>query len=478
MGNLFGRLTANGRMLALGVVATLLVVAVMFGRAASAPRYVPIFRGLDLAEAGKVTEALDRASIAFRLEAGGSDVTVPEADAARARVLLAKDGVPASGRPGLELFDRPSWGMTDFTEQVTFRRALEGELARTIGMLRGVQRAQVHLALPEGSALRSLDRPAEAAVVVALQPNASLGADQVRGIAQLVSSSVAQLAAERVAVLDDSGRLLSGAGGDETGAGLTTQQLGLQSGVEAALAEKVTALLGAALGPEAVRVQVAARLNFDQVDRTIEAYDTAGSVLRSEQRSESGGGDSVLAGGPLVLSNQYANSRTVERVISGPGTVTRLTVSAMVDSRALGSDGSLQDADRDRLADLIRDAIGIDSARGDRVSVVAVPFNGVTRPATPTIDPAADLPSGGVALLEWVDRLAFPVLGGVALLLAFILGSRAVRAGGRPALPGTDGALSASLGAAPVMRERAQAEAVTQPQAAARVLRTWLSEPS
>jgi flagellar M-ring protein FliF len=482
MAGLFGQLNANGRVVAFGLAAVLLVAAVMLGRAASTPRYVPIFRGLDLADAGNVTDALGRAAIPFRLEAGGSDVTVPEAEAARARVLLAKDGIPAVGRPGLELFDRQAWGMTDFTEQVTYRRALEGELARTIGTLRGVQRAQVHLALPEGSALRSLDRPAEAAVVVALQANATLGAEQVRGIAQLVSSSVSQLAVERVAVLDDSGRLLSGAGGEEGGHALSTQQHGLQAGVEAALAEKVTTMLAAALGPEAVRVQVAARLNFDQVDRTIEAYDTLGSVLRTEQRSEAGTpADSALGGGPLVLHNEYANSRTVERVISGPGTVTRLTVSAMVDSRALGSEGTLQDADRERLASVIRDAIGYDEARGDRVSVVAVPFNGVTVATATTIDPATDLAPVGPDALDWVQRLSLPVLGGVALLIAFLLGSRALRAGPTPALAaggGTPESLGSGGPGAPAMRDRVQAEAAAQPQAAARVLRTWLTDTS
>ncbi len=483
MAGFFGQLNANGRVVAFGLAAVMLVAAVMLGRAASAPRYVPIFRGLDLADAGNVTDALARAAIPFRLEAGGSDVAVPEADAARARVLLAKDGIPAAGRPGLELFDRQAWGMTDFTEQVTYRRALEGELARTIGTLRGVQRAQVHLALPEGSALRSLDRPAEAAVVVALQANATLGAEQVRGIAQLVSSSVTQLAVERVAVLDDSGRLLSGAGGgDESGHALSTQQHGLQAGVESALAEKVTTMLAAALGPDAVRVQVSARLNFDQVDRTIEAYDTLGSVLRMEQRSEAGTPvDSVLGGGPLVLHNEYANSRTVERVIGGTGTVTRLTVSAMVDSRALGSEGTLQDADRERLAGVIRDAIGYDEARGDRVSVVAVPFNGVTAAAATTIDPATDLAPVGPDALDWVQRLSLPVLGGVALLIAFLLGSRALRAGPSPALAvggGTAESLGSGGSTGPAMRDRVQADATAQPQAAARVLRTWLTDSS
>lgn len=481
MPNFLGQLNANGRMVALGLVAVLLVAAVMLGRAATSPSYVPLFRGLDMAEAGSISDALTRAAIPFRLEAGGADVVVPEAEAARARVLLAKDGLPSSGRPGLELFDRPAWGMTDFTEQVTYRRAMEGELARTIGTLRGVQRAQVHLALPEGSALRRTDRPAEAAVVVALRANAALSADQVRGIAQLVSSSVTGLSPERVAVLDDSGTPLTGVAMDDGGTALSTHQHELQGGVEGALASKVTAMLAAALGPEAVRVQVAARLNFDQVDRTIEAYDTLGQVLRTEQRSQTGAAD-VQGAGTTVLSNEYLNSRTVERVIGAPGTVTRLTVSAMVDSRALGSEGTLQDADRERLETVIRDAIGYDEARGDRVTVVAVPFKGAEMATVATDDPA-NFASSTPGALEWVQRLAFPLLGGVALVMAFLLGSRALKTMPSPALAagssrGGSELSAGSSGGGTLERQRARAEVLEQPQTAARVLRTWLTEPS
>jgi flagellar M-ring protein FliF len=126
-----GQLNANGRMVVLGVAAVLIVGAVFAARTASAPRFVTLQQGMALAESGSVSEALGRAGIEFRLGGGGTEVLVSEEDAARARVLLAQEGVPVGSRPGLELFDRPAWGMTDFTEQVTYRRALEGELART-----------------------------------------------------------------------------------------------------------------------------------------------------------------------------------------------------------------------------------------------------------------------------------------------------------------------------------------------------------
>lgn len=475
------QLNANGRMVVLGLAAVLIVVAVAAARMASLPAFVPLQRGLALDEAGAMAEALGRGGIAFRLEGGGTEIAVAESDAARARVLLAQEGVPAGGRPGMELFDRPAWGMSDFTERVTYRRALEGELGRTIGALRGVQRAQVHLALPASSPLRRLDRPAEAAVVVALKADATLSAEQVRGIAQLVSSSVDQLSPENVAVLDDTGRPLSLGGTEEPAAGLSSRQYEAQQGVERALEGKVHALLAAALGPQAVRVQVAARLNFDQVDRTIEAYDTLGQVLRSEQRSDAAPGVGDAPGGPTVMVNEYLNSRTMERIIGGVGTVTRLTVSAMVDTRSLGAAGELGDTDRDRFTALIRDAIGYDEARGDRVTVVAMPFNGVTAAPISGGLPEPEAPAGP-GMLEVVSRLAYPVLSLLALLVALVLGWRALprgRAAAAPALlagearPGTVGA-----GGGEPLREQVQRDTLAEPQSAARVMRTWLTEAS
>lgn len=476
------QLNSNGRMVVLGLAAALLVGAIYAARSAGAPRMVPLQRGMALEESAEVSAALGRGGIDFQLGGGGTEVLVAEADAARARVLLAQEGVPAGSRPGLELFDRPAWGMTDFTEQVTYRRALEGELARTIGTLRGVQRAQVHLTLPAASPLRSQDRPAEAAVVVALKADAVLSAEQVRGIAQLVSSSVDQLSPDHVAVIDDSGRPLSGGSGESVAAGLSSRQHEMQSGVERSIGEKVQGMLAAALGPEAVRVQVAADLNFDQVERTIEAYDTAGQVLKSEQRSDPVGGGLDGAAGTTVMVNEYLNSRTVERIISGVGTLTRVTVSAMVDTRALGSEDGLTDTERERYTALIRDAIGYDEARGDRVTVVAVPFRGVVATPVDALVPPEAAPAGP-GVLQLVSQLAFPVMSLLALIVAFVLGWKALAPGrGGPASPqlATGEARGGAIGGGggQPLRDQAQRESLAEPQSAARVLRAWLTDPA
>lgn len=478
----FNRMNGNGRVLALSVVAVLLVAAFVMARGATTSSRVTLFQGLDLASAGAMSDALGKAGIDHKLEDAGSTISVGEGDAARARVTLAQQGMPGGSRPGLELFDKPTWGMTDFTQHVTYRRALEGELARTIGTLRGVERAQVHLALPEASALRKLDTPAQAAVVVALQQGLSLTPEQVRGIARLVSSSVEKLAPENVAVLDDSGRPLAGVPAADDVAGLSSKQLELQRGVETHLQAKVQDLLDAAMGPDAVRVQVAALLNFDQVERTIEAYDTAGGVLKTEQSSLTRG-DSLAGGASATVeSNEYLNSRTVERIVGSVGGVTRLTVSALVDSRRAGAGGEMLDSDRAQLEGIIRDAIGFDESRGDRVSVMSIPFNGV-EVAGPLIETPEELQAPtGPGALEIVSRLAFPVLALLALIAAAVIGWRAVKPM-RQVEHGAiaDGDPSAALGRAPAASAGiagAPGDVLPAPQTSARVLRSWLTEPT
>jgi flagellar M-ring protein FliF len=481
----FRGLDANRRFLVLGLAVAVLVAAVFLGRTASAPEYVPLFQGVALSEMGKMTDGLTKAAIPYRLGGDGSELLVPKADAARARVLLAQDGMPADGRPGLELFDKPSWGMTDFTQHVTYRRALEGELARTIGTLKGVERAQVHIGLPESSALRRLERPAQAAVVLSLRGTEPLSPEQVRGIAQLVSNSVERLAVEDVAVLDDSGRPLSGLGGSDASSGmaLSSRQLELQQTVEKHLGSKVEQLLTTAVGVGDVRVQVAAQLNFDQVDRTVEAYDPQGRVLSSESRSD--GGDSATApvGGPRVINLEYKTSRTVEKLISGVGNVTRLSVSAMVNSRALDGGAGLPEDQRAQLEQLVRTAVGYDSLRGDRVTVAAVPFGG---PTPERVIPVTKDEAPTTSIIDTAQRLTYPVVSVLAVVVALILGLRALKGGGAvpgvTMLPGQD-ASSAVLPAAVTpeavqLRTRAQNDSLSAPEASARVVRSWLAEPT
>jgi flagellar M-ring protein FliF len=477
------RMNGTRRFLGLGIIAGALALLWVGSRWAAGPTMVPLYRDLELSGAGSITDNLTKNGIGYRLEDGGTTVLVGSEDVAKARVLLAKDGLPATGKPGLELFDKPTWGMTDFTQRITYRRALEGELSRTIGTLRGVERAQVHLALPEASPLRKLERPAEAAVVVSLRPGVTLGPEVVQGIAYIVSNSVEQLPPDNVAVMDDSGRLLSVPAGNAGLYGLSTRQLDLQRSVEHQLADKAEGMLATVVGAGQSRVQVAAQLNFEQVEKTVESYDPDGSVLGTEQRSETTpeGGDSEAGGAQTIISNSYQNSKKVERIIGSVGNINRLTVAVLVNQKAIGATP---------IADLesaVRNAIGLDSARGDRITMTAMPFE-IDSTALKSL--AADTAAKRDVLVV-VERFTRPGIMVLGIAAALILGLKLLKPiqlpAGAPAAVGGSAAAATlpptlpELPEAPPsvsaqLRNRIQTESASHPNTAAQVMRAWLAE--
>lgn len=477
------QLNNSRRLLAVLGLAASLVPIWMLINWASAPAFVPLYRELNWGDVGEVTEQLESAGIEYRLEAGGSSVTVPSSDLARARVLLAEGGYGA-GRPGLELFDKTSWGMTDFSQRVAYRRALEGELARTIGQLRGVNRAQVHLTLPETSPLRRLERPAEAAVVVSVGSSTPLSPDVVQGIAHLVSNSVEHLTAGNVAVLDNSGRLLSSGSDAGTAVGLSNSQLELQRSVEEGLSEKALGILAQVLGEGNARVQVAADLNFEQVDRTVEAFDPDGQVIQSEQRSEPGG-DPTQPGALTISHNTFQNSRSLERIVGSVGGITRLTVAVLLDEATLETDAN---GDPNQMAvrmanleALVRNAVGFDATRGDQLTLAAIPFTD-----TPPVDVnALEQPEPGFDIMGLIDRFMRPAIALIGILFMFALALRVLRLV-KQAPGASELAPTAPQAALPLQRpdQVSDAQQVRQalisdaslPETASQVVRAWLTE--
>jgi len=497
------RFGGGRRLLTLGGVVLAGVAIWLLVRWAAQPSYVTLYSALPLDEAGRVAEHLAAAGVPYRLDGGGTEIRVPTTDVARARVLLAKDNLPASGRPGLELFDRPAWGMTDFSEQVTYRRALEGELERSIRSLQGIADAQVHLALSQSSALRRLERPAEAAVVVKLRPGVALSGDAVRGIAYLVSNSVERLSADRVAVLDDAGHMLWIPADDSSSVGLSSRQLELTRTVERQLEEKVQNLLGGVVGPGQSRVQVTARLNFTKVDRTVEQYDPEGQVLQSEQHAETSPGVALDPGElpQTSTTNIYQNSRKVENTAGAVGEIERLTVAVAVNDhlepQATAAGGGAAAAKPVPLPPqtlasidaLVRDAVGLDTTRGDRLTVTAVPF-------TVSLVAAGLAPSGDPASRDdrtapLLERLLRPALGLLGILATFLLARRALHGGPRVAvasLPrGAEAVAIASLPAAAaappiqpdasvLLKRRVAADSGERPETAVKVVRAWMAD--
>lgn len=489
---------------AVGLVTMLLIWGA--SRWATAPQWVPVFAGMTLQTAGQVTTQLDQAKVPYRLEAGGADVEVKSSDLARARVLLAQQGLPSSNSPGFELFDRPSWGMTDFTQRVNYRRALEGELERTIAEMRGVESAQVQLAIHESSPFRQSNQPEQASVFLRLRGGETLSAEQVDGIKALVASSADGLTRDHVTVLDDSGRLLAASvePGDEAD-GMTKRQLALQQQVESSLEARAEDLVSQVVGRGNARVQVSATLNFDRVDSTTRRVNPDQQVATKEQRSQVTPGTPSQGASSTVENTTYDVTQTTEQFRRATGDIRRLSVAVLVNAApagrgartaadsagAAGGPARVTPAELSRIQALVTTAVGLDPTRGDKITVVAIPFG-----APDVTPPPVGAAPGGPGWLGILAALERPALGVLALLLAFFVGLRTVaalratREGQRPvpkqALPAGDGGVPPHLrlveaddGAAPAGiegREQAGAVVASRPDNARRVIRAWMKE--
>ncbi|MDB4878214.1 MAG: flagellar M-ring protein FliF [Gemmatimonadetes bacterium] len=472
--------------LVVGLAAAGLIFAV--AQWASAPTWVPAFTGVPLESVASMTDKLDQASVKYQLERGGADIMVAAPDLAKARVALAKGGVPNAGRPGLELFDQPSWGMTDFTQRINYRRALEGELERVVGKMRGVDGAQVHLVMHETDGFAAADRPTEASVVLKLKGEADR--EVVKGIAHLVASSVEGLTSERVTIVDDSGRLLSEGEEVSTVTGLTSRQLSMQREVEDYLRMKAEKIVAQMVGGTNLRVQVSAAMSFDHVERTSASVDPEKQVIAAEQKAEIVPGAAGGAG-QNNTSTTYENTRNTENFVAAPGTLKRLTVAVLVADRAPGAGSKAPPAPRtpaelQQIETMVRSAVGADSTRGDVVSVVSVPF-------APTIVAPIEAPKTDIVrVVQTAQRPLLGVLGLALIIVVALISLKSLKPGastGRQVMSLPRGESNSVpqmvLQSAPMtpvamptntMRDRVNSTIEQQPDVAARVVRAWLKE--
>ncbi len=458
---------------------------------AMSPSMVPLFSGLPVEEVGAMTQRLTEEGIEHELQQGGSTIAVAQEDLARARVTLAQEGYPAGGKPGWELFDQATWGMTDFTQRVNYRRALEGELGRTIAQMRSVESAQVHLAIRKSSVLRREGPSAEASVVLALDSGTRPEMAMVEGVASLVAGSVEELERENVTVLDDSGRLLSNPEEDTGTTGLTSQQLAIQREMETHLEGKAYELVEPVVGRGNVTVRVAAALDFDQIGRTVESYNLDEQVTVEEDRSEIIPGTEEQGASSVTVNSLFDTPRSVETYARTGARVERITVAVVVNARQKEEEGtgagSRPPEELAQVEAVVRNGLGISPERGDAVTVVSLPFDREP-PVTGEEEEGLDV----LALLQAGIR---PTIGLVALILAFVLALRilgALRtpprsAEGEHALPpGDGGSLPASKAGDGEGEEPAERRVISSPQVpkveisdpdiTARVVKAWMRE--
>ncbi len=438
------------RILALAVAVLGLIGLFGFiGMKALEPRYTLLYSGMALEDTQSVVTRLEAMGIDHRLSASGDAVLVPADRVLELRMALASDGLPGGGVVGYEIFDTvDSFGTTEFLSNVNLKRAMEGELSRTIQSLRSVRSARVHLVQQRRELFRREQAPASASVFLSVGAG-GLDRGEIAAIRHLVAAAVPGLEANKITVADDQGRLLArgGDGGDALLALDDTESY--RTLVETRLQEKILQLLERSLGPGRVEAQVTAELDFDSATTTEEIFDPESQVVRSTQLvdesnelDESEPNDRVTvadqlpggdAAGTAATSREqrtrneetinYEISRTVRNETRHAGRLERLSVAVQVDGTYRTNDAGEQvfeplPADElEELETLVRSAVGIDDARGDTLSIVS------RRLAMPEPLAAIDEPFIALERLDWM-RMA--EIGGlvVAALLILMLGVR------------------------------------------------------
>jgi len=392
---------------ALGAVLVTLAVLLIW---ANRPVYKTLYANMNADDAPLVIEKLKEGNVPYRLKEGGGTVEVPQELVYDTRLGLAREGLPRGGGAGFELFDKSSYGMTEFLQDVNYQRALQGELARTISSLNEVEEARVHLTIPKNRLFISEEEAAKAAVVIKLRRGANLNQEQVKAISSLVSGAVKGLTTDSVQIVDTTGRLLSEFLDEEHSPVMMTQtQLEYQRRIERELESKLYGILGRTLGETGAVAKVTAEIDFSKRETSREEFGRE-PVIRSSENIETissnapGGPQGVpgvesnlaepqVLGGNTNSSYEHTEERsnfeidkTVTREVKAFGTIKKISVAVVVDNKNVfrtdNTTGNQITESVPRTQDelnsiraLVATAVGFDQARGDQVEVTNISFD-------------------------------------------------------------------------------------------------------
>lgn len=417
------------------------IVAIMIGTLlyGGAPSYKVLFSNISEKDGGAIISSLEQMNVPYKFSESGGAILVPGDKVHEARLRLATQGLPKGGSVGFELMENQKFGISQFLEQVNYQRALEGELARTIQTVAAVSLARVHLAIPKPSVFVREEQKPTASVMLQLHPGRQLEPQQIAGISHLVASSIPQLPAANIAIVDQNGTLLSQLKSPMGEAGLDPTQLKYIRDVEASVIKRIQEIISPITGVDNVRVQAAADIDFSQQEQTAESFkpnaDPTGAAMRSQQSSEQAQASPNPLGVPGALTNQppvpatapvtsppisatgtantanaqgrvnnagitaqisnvgqplsarkdstinYEVDRTITHTKNQLGRIKRLSVAVLVNHK-LDKDKSgkvaprpLSDAEVKQLNELARDAMGFTQQRGDTLTVVNSSFS-------------------------------------------------------------------------------------------------------
>jgi flagellar M-ring protein FliF len=388
------RMTASQVMMLFGILAGTIVGAVFVVGWINGVTYSQLYSNIGEQDAGEIVSYLESNKIPFRLSQGGKTIEVPSDQVYQARISLASDGLPSGGNMGYSIFDENQLGMTDFLQNLNFRRALEGELTRTIMQLTEVQAARVHLVMPKERLFKKDQNNATASVVLKLKGGSGISKRQIKGITHLVASSVEGLTPDNIAIVDYNGDLLSSGQESDPVAGLSASQLEVRKNVEGYLENKAGTMLADVLGAGKAVVRVTADLDFQQLEKTSEVYDANAPAIRSEERVKSSStasdkngeaNENEEEGSSETVVTNYELNKTVEHLVNAAGSIKRMSIAVMVDgiyTPVENEDGDTEMAyqpraqeELDRLSAIVKSAVGFDQQRNDQLEMVNIAFD-------------------------------------------------------------------------------------------------------
>jgi flagellar M-ring protein FliF len=496
--------------------------------------YKPLFANLGPDDAGEIAKKLKEQKIQYKIAADGKAILVPADKVYELRLSLAAEGLPQGGGVGFEIFDRKNFGMTEFVQKLNYQRALQGELSRTIMQLAEVEKARVHLVIPEKSLFKENEKPPTASVVLQIKSGHSLRESSVAGITHLVASAVEGMDLEQVTVLDNRGKVLNNTGPSDAAGKLTATMMETQKSYEKNLEDRLQTLLDKAVGSGKSVARVTALLDFKQVERVEERYDPNSAVVRSQQRSEQKDSTPAVpaSGVPGVQTNtvkgtanlptpqppvippvagskndetlNYEVNRSSSKIVEPVGALAKISVAIMVDGKiepgVPGKNGQpgkpkyvARTADElQKIEALVKSAVGFSGDRGDQVTVVNVPFQetGEDAPADTSkwweqpyfMDLARNglLGLGFLALLLLVVRPMLKMLmpqPEPASRLTIEPLSLDVEQEQQGQLPGPADPYVSRLGLKSVSQMELLETVTQEPYQAAQILQTWLRQP-
>ncbi len=387
----------------------MLAFFLMIGFRTSVSRMVPLYSDLSLKDSSKLVSALEAAGVAYELSANGSQISVPSDKALRLRMDMAQQGIPANGSiVGYEIFDKAeSFGSSNFVMNINAMRALEGELARTIGSMSGMDSARVHLVVPKQEIFTREKQKPSASVTIKMSGGKSIERSEVNAITHLIAAAVPGLEAARVAVIDSHGRLLARGDGNEGMNAAADSMLEYRIALETRMQQNLEELLEKVIGMGKVRVSVSADINFDRIITNSEKFDPNGQVLRSsqstsqkEEAKDKEGGGAVSASGNLPQNsagtensgssdrkvekadetNNFEISKTTQNQIREGGTINRLTLGVLIDGvYREDANGEQQYSPRSdeeiaKIKSLVATAAGFNQERGDKIEIINMQF--------------------------------------------------------------------------------------------------------